>query len=203
MKPGFAALLFALAMTMAGRADVPQKAPLTRYQKLWTESPFTARPVDVGGPVYNPLEDYVLLGVSDIGEGRVQVTMMNKKMPTAGRIYLQTGKTHDGMSIKDVIRKPGERLATVVRVERAGQIGEVAFEEKFLKVVSTAPAKPHQDANPHAQGGQPANAEAQAPPIAPAAPRPKFVQGTTPAPPPQGQGGGSGQGPGRFPRRTR
>lgn len=145
-------LLIALATTAVGHAELPQKVPLMRYQRLWTDSPFTAKPVvDSKGTVANPLEDYVLLGVSQIG-GAHRVRMMNKKKPTDPRIIVETGKPSQGFSILDVIHSSdGNMLHTMVRMQSGSQIGTIAFDEKFLKPTPppAAPTTPNPGATPN------------------------------------------------------
>lgn len=204
MKPGFSFISLLLALSLAAVAEVPQRAPLTRYQKLWSQSMFTTPVVLTGGPVYNPLEDYVLLGVSGLSDGRVQVTIMNKKQPTLAPICIESGKMQDGMRIKEVIEKKGDPMGTVIRLERGGVDGLVAFDERYLKIAPPV-AKPATAQN---KPTPPASAN---PAVIPASPRPRIVQPgnvTAPQNPAGNPGGGipgvnhSGTGS-RFPRRTR
>lgn len=145
MKPTLLPLLAAIAVTGVVHADVPRKAPLIKYQRLWRDSPFTAKPV-TGGPVYNPLENYVLLGVSPIADG-YRVTLLNKKKPTDPRIVVETRKPAEGFRILDVVHQQGDPLATVVRMASGGQTGLVAFDEKFLKLKPAAETRPAVNAN--------------------------------------------------------
>ncbi len=187
MKPGLCLLLLALAMAGTLHAEVPQKAPLTKYQKLWQFSPFTARPVGTTGPVYNPLEDYVLLGVSPIKEG-YRVTLLNKKNPAEKRIVVESHKPAKGFEVLGVIRQKGNPRGTVVRLMRQGTTGTVGFEEKFLTLAP--PPAADKAAEP------PANLDAaKKPPIAPKIPRAPVVQ------PPGGSNPSAGASPARSPER--
>ncbi len=108
-------LTLALTLTVWAVADLPKKAPLTKYTGLWTNSPFTSKPPPPeAGPVVNPLEDYALVGVSPVGAG-YRVTMLNKKKPEE-RITVDSDRPREGFKILEVTRKPGDPLGTVVRM---------------------------------------------------------------------------------------
>ena len=151
MKPRLCSLLVAIAAIGGSHAEVPQKAPLTKYQKLWQSSPFTAKPVGTTGPIYNPLEDYVLLGVSPIKQG-YRVTLLNKKNPAESRIVVETHKPAKGFKVLGVTRQKGNPRGTVVQLSREGNTGSVGFEEKFLTLIApaVAPKVQEQQGNPAA-----------------------------------------------------
>lgn len=178
MKPSFCTLLMAFAMAGVSHAEVPQKAPLTKYQKLWQFSPFTAKPVGITGPIYNPLEDYVLLGVSPIKEG-YRVTLLNKKNPAESRIVVETHKPAKGFEVLGVIRQKGNPRGTVVKLSREGSTGTVGFEEKFL-TLTPAPAAAREDVQ---QGNNAAPGATSRPHIVPKIPRATIVQPVAPVPP--------------------
>ncbi len=164
-------LLASLAVTGLALAETPKKAPITKYSRLWTDSPFTSKPPPVGpAEVANALDDYALLGVSPIPEG-YRVTLMNKKNPEE-RVSVDSGKTVEGFKIVEVTRKAGDPLGTVVRMMSGSLTGTVAFDEKLLTLKTAAPVKPGQQQG--AQPGQPGG--------------PQIVPGQ-PQPQPQPQGG--------------
>jgi hypothetical protein len=136
-------LLILPALTAVLHAGVPQKQPLGNYAKLWTNSPFTAKPPVAGaGPVANPLEDYALLGVSPIGNKGYRVTLINKKQADQ-RITIETGKTSaDGLSIIKVNREAGQPLKTTVEMASGSMQGTVSFDEKLLTIAAPAPTAP-------------------------------------------------------------
>lgn len=139
MKSATLIISTALAATGMGMADVPQKAPLTKYQNLWTDSPFTAKPPEqIVTTQFNPLQNYVLLGVSPIPEG-FRVTIQNKKSPSEPAIVVKSHKPNEGFSIIDVQHQKGNPLATVVEMRAGSQVGKVSFDEKFLVVKAPAP----------------------------------------------------------------
>ena len=70
MPRAFLTLLLAPALAGWVAADLPKKAPITKYAGLWTNSPFTSKPPPVGpAEAANPLEDYTLAGVSPVTGG--------------------------------------------------------------------------------------------------------------------------------------
>jgi hypothetical protein len=156
MPPALRLLLLAPVLAGGAAADVPKKAPLTKYTGLWTNSPFTSKPPPPeAGPAANPLEDYTLAGVSPI-TGGYRVTLLNKKKPEE-RIIVDSGKTRDGFKILSVTRKPGDPLGTVVRMSSGTVTGTVAFDEKMLTLAQppAAAAKPQLPPGVQPQPGQP------------------------------------------------
>jgi len=181
-------LLLTLALTGAVAADLPKKAPLTKYSRLWTDSPFTSKPPPADPTeVANPLEDYSLAGVSPV-TGGYRVTLLNKKKPEE-RIIVETDRPRDGFKILSVTRKPGDPLGTVVRMSSGSVTGTVAFEEKFLALAQPAPAQPKQQLPPGVAPGQ--VPQVQPGQVPPRQPRPRVVPPPVPqqpqAQPPQGQ----------------
>ena len=133
-------VLLLLALTGVAEADLPKKAPISRYTSLWTNSPFTAKPPPPPpGEEVNPLDDYALIGVSPItGSNRYRVTLINKKKPDE-RITVDSDKTVSGFKILGVTRKPGDPLGTVVRMSSGSMTGTVSFDEKLLTIAVKAP----------------------------------------------------------------
>lgn len=173
----FALRILLLAPALAGwaAADLPRKAPITKYTGLWTNSPFTSKPPPPeAGPAVNPLEDYTLGGVSPISSG-YRVTLLNKKKPKE-RIVVDSDKPSGGFKILGVTRKVGDPLGTVVRMSSGSVTGTVTFDEAALKITPPPAATPQPNAQPGAQpqpqpqpvppGGQPTLRQ----------PRPRVVQ---------------------------
>lgn len=149
-------------------ADAPKKAPISRYTKLWLDSPFTTKPPPAGpAAIENPLEDYALIGVSSLGGDKYRATMLNKKKPDAPRIYLESGTESGGFKLIKVNRKNGNPLATTIQVQSGSATGTVSVDEKLLTLATPQPAKaaqnpqqnpnqpPGQDNNPNNQGRMP------------------------------------------------
>ncbi len=179
-------VLLSLALTGWAVADLPKKAPLTTYSRLWTDSPFTSKPPPPPpGEVVDLLADYALLGVSPFAGGGYRVTMLNKKNPE-DRITVTSNKVHsDGFKIIEVTRQPGDPLATAVRMSVGSTIGTVSFDEQLL--VLAAPPAPK--AAPKAPGAAPTQVPQPGQPAQPGMPirpiRPRVV------PPPATTTGGA------------
>ena len=146
-------LNLALTLTVWAVADLPKKAPITKYTGLWTNSPFTSKPPPPEpGPVVNPLEDYALVGVSPVGAG-YRVTMMNKKKPE-DRITVDSDRPREGFQILEVTRKKGDPLGTVVRMKSGESTGTISFDEKLLVLAAAPVAKTPPKAPPGVIPGQ-------------------------------------------------
>jgi hypothetical protein len=192
--PISAFLLVALAGSAV--ADMPKKAPSTKYSGLWTNSPFTSKPPPAeAGPENNPLDDYVLLGVSSIGNKSYRVTMINKKKPDEPRIYVETNGESKGFKLLGVTRKEGDPLGTVVRMQSGPMTGTVKYDQKLLTLAPPpAAAKANAQGGQNVQPGQGANVQpGQQPPVPGANPQ---AQGRQPRPrvvPPPSPTTGGGQ----------
>ena len=145
-------IIATLALVGWAAADLPRKAPLTKYSRLWTDSPFTSKPPPPEpGEEVNPLEDYALCGVSPISSG-YRVTLLDKKNPEK-RITVDSDKPREGFKIISVTRKEGDPLATTVRMSSGSVTGTVSFDEKHL--TPTAPQAPKAPAQAVRLPGQP------------------------------------------------
>jgi hypothetical protein len=185
----FNPVLLLLALTGVAAADLPKKAPLSRYSSLWTNSPFTSKPPPPeAGPENNPLDDYALIGVSPINDNNgYRVTLINKKKPDE-RITVDSDETVSGFKILGVTRKPGDPLGTVVRMSSGSMTGTVSFEENLLTVAAAKaqPQAPPQAAPPQVPGQPPQPVPpGQAQPLR--QPRPRVI------PPPAPQAGAAAQ----------
>ncbi len=163
-------------------ADVPRKAPISRYTSLYTNSPFTSKPA-VEGTVEesNVFEDYALIGISPIGGGGHRVTLINKKDPEE-RLIVDSDNPKAEFQIVGVTRKPGDPLGTVVTLSSGSKQGTVEFDEKLLTLVQPQPAAPPQPVpgQPAVAGQAPVQPDGQAAPQR--QPRPRVI------PPPAGAG---------------
>lgn len=178
-------VLLLLALTGAALADLPKKAPISRYTSLWTNSPFTSKPPPPeAGPENNPLGDYALIGVSPIsGSNRYRVTLINKKKPDE-RLTVDSDKTVGGFKVLSVTRKPGDPLGTVVSMSSGSATGTVSFDEKLLTIAAKAPP---QAAPPQVPGQPPQAVPAGQVQPPQRQPRPRVV------PPPAPQAGAQAQ----------
>jgi hypothetical protein len=184
-----------LILALAGwaAAEVPKKAQLSRYARLWSDSPFTTKPPPPESvPDVNPLEDYALLGVSPLGGNGYRVTITNKKNPDGERLYVETNRPNgQNFKVLEVIRKTGDPLGTTVRMSSGSMTGTVSFDEKMLTLAKAPPnpAAPPQG-QPQMQGQlQPPGT---VPPPLPNGqvpqrqPRPRVIPPPIPPPTPQG-----------------
>ncbi len=141
MKTFPLALFLAAATAATAFADVPRKQSSTKYARLWSDSPFTSKPPPPPPPeMVNPLDDYVLLGVSPIGKGAYRVTMLNRKNPEE-RITIEPGDSD--YKVIAVNRKAGDPLGTTVRISAGGKEGTISFDETLL-TLTPPPAQPQQ-----------------------------------------------------------
>jgi hypothetical protein len=180
VKSSLAILLYTTLLTSLAVADLPQKPPINRYSRLWTDSPFTSKPPPAtAGPQVNPLNDFALIGISPIGGNNYRVTMINKKKPDE-RVMVDSNSNKE-YKILGVTRKTGDPLGTVVRMSYNSMVGTVTFDEKLLTLTPAPVAAPPA---PAVQPGQPVPNPAQAEQPQPQRqPRPRVV------PPPQVQQG--------------
>jgi len=139
MKTAHCILLSILALIGTSAAVQPQKGALSRYARLWADSPFTSKPPADQNLLPNPLEDYALGGISPVAGG-YRITLLNRKKPEE-RISVDPNlidPKHD-FKILGVTRKEGNPLGTVVRLSSGSMSGTVTFDEKLL-TLATAPA---------------------------------------------------------------
>lgn len=165
-------------------ADLPKKAPISRYAQLWQNSPFTSKPPpheEVEAP--NPLENYALIGVSSIGSGNFRVTIINKTKPDEPRKYIESNQIKDGFRILEVIRKPGDPVGTTVKMQSGSITGTIKYDEQLLSLTPAAPQNPQ--AAPNIPGVPPQPVDSNGQPMR--QPRPRVV------PPPQPQTGAPNQ----------
>ena len=152
-----AATLCVLAsLTGANAAEVPRKAPLTRYAELWTRSPFTTPPKPVeNAPVENPFDGLALRGIAPLSNGFYLITLVNKKNPTE-TTTIDTERFSDYEVVK-IERDSEKALGTIVHLKKGTMTGTVAYDEK-LSILKAPPAKkPGQPGQPgkRSQPGQP------------------------------------------------
>lgn len=144
-------LLF-LSAALAGQAlaEPPKKRPVTAYAGLWTNSPFTSKPIVPTGPTeVNPLEDYALGGVSPI-PGGYRVTLLNRKKPDE-RIVLPDSSEFKIISVQ---HSAGDPFGTTVRLSAGAKQGNVAFDKTLLtlKAAPVAQPQPQPNQNPGVPG---------------------------------------------------
>lgn len=184
-------MLLSAAILQIAAADVPKKAPLVKYTGLWTNSPFTSKPVvEAGAPVANPFEDLTLTGIAPV-PGGYRITVMSKKNPDK-KIVIEPGVVNE-FSVVSVNRNPEKVLGTTVVLSSGSTEGTVTFEPDVI-TLKAAPAAPPQE-QPQAANNTPPGIPAPQPNAAENVqrqPRPRIVPSPTPAAQPPGtapQGG--------------
>ncbi len=193
-----------LAMTAVLAADVPRKPLPSKYRTLWTNSPFTTPPPRPTQITYNALNDYIVMGIGPAEKGHM-VTLLNRKNPTEGRIFIKSGVPNDkGIEIKQVMDRGNERQddgssATKVTIKDAsGNEATIGFESKYLAIKAPAPStgqRPPQvrtRTNPTQQAGSQAQQRK---------PRSRVIPPKPPAPGSQNRSSSSQGGQGTQPRR--
>jgi len=161
----------------AAASELPVEAPLTKYQGLWTNSPFTSRPIVVApeaAPEVNPLEDYALVGVSPVADG-FRVTLINRNDPSE-RIVVDSSRPNPKQDIKilEIDRKPGRPLSTTVKLSMGRSTGTVSFVQELLTLTPPPAAAPPQPPNAP-PGVNPADGQPDQAQAARRQPRPRVV----------------------------
>lgn len=142
--------LVPLATLHTASADIPKKPPLVKYTGLWTNSPFTSKPVvEQQGTAENPLDDFTLTGIAPV-PGGYRITIINKKNPEIKKI-IEPGGSDTEFKVVSVDRNPGKTLGTTVVLSTGSMQGTVSFEPDLI-TLKAAPAAP-QPGQP--QPGQP------------------------------------------------
>jgi hypothetical protein len=138
-------LLLALVFALPAGARAPRKPPLMTYKRLWTNSPFTTKPIAETGPVVediNPFEDWALGGVSSFN-GRYLVTLFNRKDASQQKLVDQSDK-HSDFRVVSVNQDPDDYTKTVVVLSSGGKTGTVTYDEKLLATRGAVAAKTRQ-----------------------------------------------------------
>lgn len=140
-------VVFVLSLSLSTTflsADIPRKAPLTRYTGLWTNSPFTSKPPPPeSAPAINPLDDFTLTGIAPI-PGGYRITIISKKDPNLKEV-IEPGGNSDYKFVS-VNRNPDKALGTTVVLSAGNVQGTVGFEREMLTL--KAPPVEQQEAQP-------------------------------------------------------
>jgi hypothetical protein len=125
-------------LAMNAHAAAPKQLLPARYTKLWTDSPFTSKPIVVGpGPVANPLEDYSLGGISKLADGYFAI-LFNSKKPDE-KVVIRPGSKSEFTIVK--VDWADNWRETVVTLRNGATTGTVTFDEKQITINAPA-AKP-------------------------------------------------------------
>ena len=128
--------------SLSAHASTPKKQPLVKYTGLWTNSPFTSKPiVETSAPAVNPFEDFTLTGIAPV-PGGYRITIHSKKNPEIKKLIEPGGS--DEFKVVSVDRNPEKALGTTVVLSSGSIRGTVTFEPELvtLKAAPVAPAAP-------------------------------------------------------------
>lgn len=159
----FLTVATAVSLAIPLLAEPPSLPSLGRYNALWSDSPFTIKPIVIE-TMTDPFEDYALGGVTPLAGGAYLVTLLNKKKPEE-RIAIP-GNTL-GLKLVEVHAGTKGPLSTAVMITNGIKSGLVTFDDKLLVLKAPVVAKQQPvQANPIYAGGNQANGGIQ-PPIQP------------------------------------
>jgi hypothetical protein len=147
-----------LGLCLQLHAEVPRQLPLSRYARLWKDSPLTTKPLvqeAVKGP--GPLDEWALGGIGEVGGGFL-LTLFNRTNPQEKRIIEPNNNL--GFEVIQVRRVPDKPRATEVELRYKGQTGWVRYDESLLAIKANAQAQ-GQPRDPRGRDGRSPN---QAPP---------------------------------------
>lgn len=143
--------LLALTLTLTAAfpavAAVPVKKPEMAYALLWKKSPFCNPPAEARPkPVVNPLADWTLGGVSEIGAG-YQVMLFHRHQAGESRLLRSDEPAGNGdFKVESVGIVPGDWKRTAVTLRSGDSVATLYFDTDSLirpaTAVTTAPAAP-------------------------------------------------------------
>ena len=142
-------LTILILTTLALHAGPPQKKAYHNYAPLWTDSPFTTKPLPPSGPtqpLVNPLADWALGGISKFPEGYF-IILINKKKPDERKV-IEPGVVSDFKILE--VKNDGDKYTdTTVKLAYGSMQGEVTYDTKLITLKTAAPAQ-----NPNGQQQQ-------------------------------------------------
>jgi hypothetical protein len=139
-------LICSLLIPLLHASEVPQKLPISSYSRLWTSSPFTAKPPEkIDAPIVNPLSDFTLTGIAPV-PGGYRITIANKKN-IRDKIVIEPG-LNNGYTVLAVNRNPEIPLGTTVTLSKGNAQGVVQFEPNLI-TLNTAPKGAPNPNNPN------------------------------------------------------
>jgi len=137
-------IIWTLLFFTVASGELPKKQPGSRYARLWLNSPFTTKPVVEQQSRIGLEQDWALAGVSQLGEDRFFVTIVNKKdtsvrarVTNDGSKSVETGA--EGFSVSKVEVSPRDYLQTKAYVNFDGQSAWLSFDEKLSLRSKSAP----------------------------------------------------------------
>jgi len=145
-RPLSITLICSLLIPLLHASEAPQKLPINSYSRLWTSSPFTAKPPEkIDAPIVNPLSDFTLTGIAPV-PGGYRITIANKKN-IRDKIVIEPG-LNNGYTVLAVNRNPEIPLGTTVTLSKGNVQGVVQFEPSLI-TLNTAPKNVSNPNNPN------------------------------------------------------
>ena len=115
--------------------EPPQRHAIDRYEADWERNPFTLKTAPVALQKDSIAKDLALGGIDNLGAGH-RIVVVNTK--TRERFPVREGEVSpSGMKIKSVHRSATLK-DTYVEMEAAGEVVRLAYDEAYLKQVSSA-----------------------------------------------------------------
>lgn len=136
-----------MLMFTVSAAEPRNEVTEARYRSLWQSSPFTSPAEDRPVPKANPIDHYVLGGISKFENG-YHLVLFDRRDP-AGRIVIRPGVRHP-IRVVGVERSSDHPINTRVTIREGEHQGVVAFDMDFIRTMSpgtkTSPKTPSGEA---------------------------------------------------------
>ncbi len=172
MKQPIFITFLCLIFCCAAHAEIPEKKNPQFYSKLWTNSPFTTKPIEIRNTTPETIfKDYHLTGIAPV-EGGHRITITNKK--NKEKVIIEPGSTSI-FQVISVNRHPETHLGTVVTLTDGKVQGEVRFEPTLVVLNSPNNANPQNQGQPELPPGVNPNQPNTAVPTPIIAPRPRVI----------------------------
>lgn len=153
-----------VSLVLPAAADPPRKPSVAQFSKLINESPFTIKPPPAERtPVGTPLERDWMLGSIRPGKNGYSVTLINRK-DRKNRVRFIPGFSAGEFKLLEVRQDPNDGLKSRVRVQKGNLTAWLTYDEKLIKVRSSAAAAAKKPAAGARPGGRRASQQA-APPV--------------------------------------
>lgn len=167
-------ILVAALLVLPAGAAAPRKVPLATYSRLWTQSPFTVKPViePTAREEDNPFEDWALGGVSGASGNKIVILFHRKEANK--QMIVDSGDPSTEFKIVKIKQDPDDYRKTEVVISGSGKTGTVTYDEKLLATRTVANAKAAAQAKAKAAAMAKAAAAKGGPPGSPAARQPRM-----------------------------
>ena len=133
--------LIAVLLVLPAGAAAPRKVPLATYSTLWTQSPFTVKPVieQTDREEVNPFEDWALGGVSGASGNKIVILFHRKEANK--QMIVDSGDPSAEFKIVEIKQDPDDYKKTEVVISGSGKTGTVTYDDKLLATRTAAKGK--------------------------------------------------------------